>query len=91
MVSVSELSLNVVNPNKLKMLPSGNAHRAWAKMARSRVRGVAFPSSWNITLPADREDLSCSLSFMRNLVSLYNSSTGGRKAARPTQGDAGKG
>jgi len=58
MVNGSELSINVVNVNKPKMLFSIKLC-GLSQKACSRDRRVEPPLSWATRLPADREGLTC--------------------------------
>src|SRR5919204_1575098 len=87
MVSICELSLNVVMSTKPKML-SGLSQ----KKALERVQGLDNTLSWTPNAPGGERAPHPSLSTLWNVVSPYRSCRKtGKKAVRPTDDDAGMG
>src|SRR5215510_1204113 len=85
MVNTGELSLNVVMSTKPKMLIG------LSQQALERVQGLENILSWTPNAPGGERAPNPSLSTLRNVVSPYRSFLQGRKAIRPTKGDAGRG
>jgi hypothetical protein len=85
-VSICELSINVVMSTKPKMLTG------LSQKALERVQGLDNILSWTPNAPGGERAPNPFGSTLRNVVSPYRSCRKtGRKAARPTNGGAGKG
>jgi hypothetical protein len=86
MVNRRELSINVVMSNKPKMLTG------LSQKALERVQGLDNTLSWTSNAPGEQRAPHPFVSTLRNVVSPYCSCRKtGKKAVRPTEGDAGKG
>jgi hypothetical protein len=85
MVNTCELSINVVMSTKPKML------RGLRQKALEWVQGLDNTLSWTRNAPGGERAPHPFGSTLRNVVSPYRSFLKGRKAIRPTKGDAGKG
>ena len=86
MVNVCALSINVVKSDKPKML------RGLSQKAPQWVQGLPRTLSWTPNATGEQREPHPSLSTLWNVVSPYRSfRMKGRKAARPTKGDAGMG
>src|ERR671939_149963 len=85
-VNTCELSLNVVMSTKPKMLPG------LSQKALEWVQGLDNTLSWTPNAPGGERAPHPFGSTLRNVVSPYRSCRKtGKKAVRPTDGDAGKG
>jgi hypothetical protein len=86
MVSICELSLNVVMSTKPKML-SGLSQKA-----PERVQGLENTLSWTPNAPGGERAPNPCVSTLWNVVSPYRSfRQEGKEVVRPTEGGAGKG
>ena len=86
MVNTCELSLNVVRSTKPKMLTG------LSQKALEWVQGLDNTLSWTRNAPGGERAPNPFGSTLRNVVSPYRSCRKtGKKAVRPTDGDAGKG
>jgi hypothetical protein len=86
MVNTCELSLNVVMSTKPKMLTG------LSQKALEWVQGLDNTLSWTRNAPGGERAPNPFGSTLRNVVSPYRSCRKtGKKAVRPTDGDAGKG
>src|SRR5262249_17282205 len=86
MVSLGELSLNVVMSTKPKML-SGLSQKAL-----ERVQGLENTLSWTPNAPGGERAPNPCVSTLWNVVSPYRSfQKEGKEVVRPTEGGAGKG
>ena len=87
MVNTCELSINVVKSRQAK-----DAERLEPKGHCSGYRVLTTTLSWTPNATGEQRAPHPSVSTLRNVVSPYRSfRKEGRKAARPTNGDAGKG
>ena len=85
-MNTGELSLNVVMSTKPKML------RGLSQQALERVQGLDNTLSWTLNAPGGERAPNPFGATLRNVVSPYRSCRKtGKKAVRPTDGDAGKG
>jgi hypothetical protein len=84
-VNIGELSINVVRRNKPKML------RGLSQNGTVAGTGFLHTLSWTPNATGKQRAPHPSLSTLWNVVSPYCSLSRGRKAARPTDDDAGKG
>src|SRR5215510_14533868 len=84
MVSIGELSINVVMSNKPKMLIG------LSQKALERVQGLDNILSWTRNAPGGERAPNPSLSTVRNVVSPYRSFLKVMEAIRPTKGGAGR-
>src|ERR1044072_3408960 len=86
MVNTCELSINVVMSTKPKMLPG------LSQKALERVQGLDNTLSWTSNAPGGERAPHLSVSTLWNVVSTYRPyRKTGKKAVRPTDGDAGRG